>query len=62
MTNEQIKGEIDWQRVRVDAAIVAIGGMLGHEESMRWTKEEIAFDAVMLADALVAELKKRKAK
>lgn len=47
---------IDWQRVKMDAAIAAIQGMLAR--SYQYDAKHRAEVAVKYADALVAELKK----
>lgn len=50
---------IDWERVRIDAAIAAMQGMLA---CGGWDSERLANVAVCHADALLAELKKEETK
>ena len=47
---------IDWQQVRIQAAIAAMQGLLACSET-RGTYESFARDSVEYADALVKELK-----
>lgn len=58
---EFIEGEnnsnIDWQQVRIQAAISAMQGILANEKR-DGTIEDIAFSSVRYTDALIEELKK----
>lgn len=49
---------IDWQQVRIQAAMYAMQNIADSLGSIDYNKELIAKHAVELADALVAELKK----
>lgn len=58
---EFIEGEnnsnIDWQQVRIQAAIAVMQGILA-KEKRDGTIEDIAFASVRYTDALIEELKK----
>jgi hypothetical protein len=57
MSNEQI----NWEKVRIDAAIAAMQGMLADTEP-EGSFEDYARCAVKHADTLVAELRKEETK
>ena len=48
---------IDWQKVRIQAAIAAMQGILSNQSSVVVSDEVVIRDSVSLADALVKELK-----
>lgn len=52
----EVPDPIDWERVRIDAAIAAMQGHIHHRGS--YAHPEVCVWAVKHADALVAELKK----
>ena len=49
---------IDWEQVRIKAAISALQGFASNPNSTSATDEELAKWSVSCADALIAELKK----
>lgn len=49
---------IDWQQVRIQAAIAALNGLTSDPSFDGHTLEDVAAECVTLADALVAELQK----
>lgn len=53
------KDDIDWQQVRIQAAISAMQGMYSNKEFDTLSFDRIAQKAVNQADALIAELKKK---
>ena len=57
-TYEQIEEGKHWQDVRERAAIAALNGMLA-DTNITGSFSKFAQDAVMLADALVEQLKKK---
>lgn len=48
---------IDWQQVRIQAAIAAMNGILANQSSVVVRDEVVIRESVSLADALVKELK-----
>jgi len=48
---------IDWQQVRIQAAIAAMQGILSNQSSVVVRDEVVIRESVSLADALVKELK-----
>ena len=48
---------IDWQKVRIQAAIAAMQGILSNQSSVVVSDEVVIRESVSLADALVKELK-----
>lgn len=50
--------EIDWEQVRIKAAISALQGFASNSNSTSATDEELAKWSVSCADYLIAELKK----
>ena len=48
---------IDWQQVRIQAAIAAMQGLLSNEKQVHIKVSEAAYMSVLYADALVEELK-----
>ena len=50
--------EINWEEVRIKAAIVALQGYASNPNSTSVTDEELALWSVRAADYLIAELKK----
>ena len=48
---------IDWQQVRIQAAIAAMQGILSNQSSVVVSDEVVIRESVSLADALVKELK-----
>lgn len=58
---EQIKADanlhINWQQVRIQAAIVAMQGILANQSSVVVRDEVIIQESVSLADALIEKLK-----
>ena len=48
---------IDWQKVRIQAAIAAMQGLLSNEKQVHIKVSEAAYMSVLYADALVKELK-----
>ena len=48
---------IDWQQVRIQAAIAAMQGLLSNEKQVHIKVSEAAYMSVLYADALVKELK-----
>lgn len=48
---------IDWQKVRIQAAIAAMQGLLSNEKQVHIKVSEAAYMSVLYADALVEELK-----
>ncbi len=61
MTMSKIITTLDWQKVRRDRreriATAAMAGMLANPNVDPW-RDKIAVDAIILADALIAELDK----
>ena len=53
-----MKEEINWEEVRVNAAIAAMQGICGNQDRVDIYKATIAEVSVKLADALIEELKK----
>lgn len=51
---------IDWQQVRIQAAISAMQNLCGCERFWSYPEEDIAKYSVRYADALIKELKKEK--
>lgn len=57
--------KVNWKQARVDAAICAMNGILSRNNNLPFDalekeiSEEIARLSVVLADALIAELKKK---
>ena len=51
------KDEVKWQQVRIQAAIVAMQGLLSNEKQVHIKVSEAAYMSVLYADALVKELK-----
>lgn len=54
-----IINEVDWEQVRIQAAISAMQGMYSNKEFDSLSFDRIAQKAVNQADALIAELKKK---
>lgn len=54
------KNDIDWEQVRIQAAIAAMQGMYSNKEFDSLSFERVAQKAVKQADALIEELKKNK--
>lgn len=52
-----IEKPIDWQQVRIQAAIAAMQGLLSNEKQVHIKVSEAAYMSVLYADALVEELK-----
>ena len=52
-----IEKPIDWQQVRIQAAIAAMQGLLSNEKQVHIKVSEAAYMSVLYADALVKELK-----
>ena len=48
---------IDWQKVRIQAAIATMQGLLSNEKQVHIKVSEAAYMSVLYADALVKELK-----
>ena len=48
---------VDWQQVRIQAAIAAMQGILSNQSSVVVSDEVVIRESVSLADALVKELK-----
>ena len=48
---------VDWQQVRIQAAIAAMQGILSNQSSVVVRDEVVIRESVSLADALVKELK-----
>lgn len=57
---EELTKQIDWEQVRIDAAIASLNGFSAnsHEAIVGATIQKIAELSVKSADALIAELKK----
>lgn len=55
---ESPKSNIDWEQMRIKAAISALQGFASNPNSTSATDEELAKWSVSCADALIAELKK----
>lgn len=55
--DEKVNDNIDWEQVRIQAAIAAMQGILANEKR-DGTIEDIAFASVRYTDALIEELKK----
>ena len=55
---EVLSTGIDWEQVRIKAAISALQGFASNPNSTSATDEELAKWSVSCADALIAELKK----
>lgn len=55
---EVLNTDIDWEQVRIKAAISALQGFASNLNSTSATNEELAKWSVSCADALIAELKK----
>lgn len=51
------KDEVNWQQVRIQAAIAAMQGILANQSSVVVRDEVVIRESVSLADALVKELK-----
>lgn len=49
---------IDWEQVRIQASIQALGGLTSNPNFEQHTLEDVIAECVTLADALVAELKR----
>lgn len=52
-----IEKPIDWQQVRIQAAIAAMQGLLSNEKQVHINVSEAVYMSVLYADALVEELK-----
>ena len=52
-----IEKPIDWQQVRIQAAIAAMQGLLSNEKQVHIKVSEAAYMSELYADALVEELK-----
>lgn len=52
--------DIDWQQVRIQAAIAAMQAIISDERREGGTIEDVASCALLHADALIKELKKEK--
>ena len=48
---------VDWQQVRIQAAIAAMQGLLSNEKQVHIKVSEAAYMSVLYADSLVKELK-----
>lgn len=57
---EGTRHNIDWEQVRIQAAIAAMQGYIGGNSVLGMDDDEIAKWAVKQADALIEELKKEK--
>lgn len=55
--SEQNQGSVDWQQVRIQAAIAAMQGILANQSSVVVRDEVVIRESVSLADLLVKELK-----
>lgn len=55
---EVLSTDVDWEQVRIKAAISALQGFASNPNSTSATDEELAKMSVSGADALIAELKK----
>lgn len=51
------KDEVNWQQVRIQAAIAAMQGLLSNEKQVHIKVSEAAYMSVLYADSLVKELK-----
>ena len=51
--------EIDWQQVRIQAAIAALNGITSSGSFEQHTLEDVIAECMILADALVTELQKK---
>lgn len=59
----QLTVPINWEMVRIDAAIAAMQGLLSTKEPVnKQDEKDLAFFSVRCADALVSELKKKEIK
>ena len=58
--NHIIQVPDEWQSVRIQAAIVAMQGIMNFFGSIDYNRETIAMLAVEQADALIKELRKEK--
>ena len=52
------KKQIDWEQVRIDAAIAALNGFCSNYHMARLSDVSLSISSVGAADALIAELKK----
>ena len=48
---------VDWQQIRIQAAIAAMQGLLSNEKQVNIKVSEAAYMSVLYSDALVKELK-----
>ena len=55
---EELTKEIDWEQVRIDAAIAALNGFCSNYQMARLSDVSLSISSVGAADALIAELKK----
>ena len=55
---EVLSTDIDWEQLRIKAAVSALQGFASNPNSTSATDEELAKWSVSCADALIAELKK----
>ena len=55
---EWLTKEIDWEQVRIDAAIAALNGFCSNSQTTRLSAGSLSISCVEAADALIAELKK----
>ena len=55
---EELTKEIDWEQVRIDAAIAALNGFCSNYHMARISDVSLSISSVGAADALIAELKK----
>lgn len=62
MYSLQSNDDIDWDKVRVSAAISAMNGLLASDRNklLYWNRDWCAEQSVNYADALINELKKEK--
>ena len=49
--------EVNWQQVRIQAAIAAMQGLLSNEKQVHIKVSEAAYMSVLYSDALVKEMK-----
>lgn len=55
---EELTKGIDWEQVRIDAAIAALNGFCSNYQMARLSDVSLSISSVGAADALIAELKK----
>lgn len=62
MYSLQPNDDIDWDKVRVSAAISAMNGLLASDRNkqLNWDRDWCVEQSVKYADALIEELKKEK--